>query len=124
MKKVLVSLLCFTGVFFSIKVTAQTEIKVEDVARHVGDSVKIITKIYGGRYFDQSPGTPTLLNAGAAYPKSPLTLYISAVVRKKFATAPEEMYKGKAVIIFGKIIMFKDKPEIVVYGVEQILLGK
>ena len=124
MKKVLVSLLCFTGAFCSIKVTAQTEIKVEDVARHVGDSVKIITKIYGGRYFDQSPGTPTLLNAGAAYPKSPLTLYISAVVRKKFATAPEEMYKGKAVIIFGKIIMFKDKPEIVVYGVEQILLGK
>ena len=124
MKKVLVSLLCFTGVFCSIKVTAQTEIKVEDVAKHIGDSVKIITTIYGGRYFDQSQGTPTLLNAGAAYPKSPLTLYISAAVRNKFATAPEEMYKGKTVIIFGKIIMFKDKPEIVVYGVAQILLGR
>ncbi len=114
----------FSGIFCSLSVTAQTLIKVEEVAQHIGDSVKIITTIYGGRYFGKSQGTPTLLNAGAAYPKSPLTLYISAAVRNKFASAPEEIFEGKEVVIFGRIIMFKDRAEIVVYGVQQILLGK
>ena len=124
MKKIWGLLVGFSGILCSMSVTAQTLIKVEAVAQHIGDSVKIITIIYGGRYFGQSQGTPTLLNAGAAYPKSPLTLYISTDVRNKFASAPEEMFKGKEVVIFGKIILFKDKPEIVVYGVQQILLGK
>lgn len=124
MNKILVLWLCSTSIFCCLKVSAQTVIKVDEVAQHVGDSVKITTKIYGGRYFGQSPGTPTLLNAGAEYPKSPLTLYISAAVRSKFASAPEEIYKGKDVVIIGKVILFKNKPEIVIYGVGQILMGK
>jgi len=100
---------------------AQTEIKLEDVKNYVGDSVKLIGKIYGGKYIKSIKGSPTFLDVGGKYPNAPLTLVIWEDIRKQFKTAPEEMYgKGYEEWIVGKVVLYKDKPEIVISNPDQI----
>ncbi len=99
---------------------AQQLIRIEELSKHLGDSVTVCTKIYGGIYLDKSNGTPTLLNAGGAYPDAPLTLLIWADARLQFKNPPEVFYKDKNVCISGKIILYKEKPEIVIYDEKQI----
>ena len=120
MKKQLLAL----GVFFLFVTTgqAQQEIKMEDLNKHIGDSITVCTKIYGGIFLDRSKDTPTLLNAGAVYPNSPLTIVIRADARKNFKEAPEVFYKDKNVCITEKVLLYKEKAEIVVYDESQIIV--
>jgi hypothetical protein len=108
--------------FTAIAAQAQKEIKTEELSQHVGDSVTVCTKIYGGIFLERSTGSPTLLNAGGSYPNAPLTVVIWADARQKFKEAPEVFYKDKDVCITGKIILYKDKPEIVVYDEKQMVV--
>ena len=48
------------ALLFSISVFCQSEIKLDDISKHVGYSVKVCTKIYGGIFLDRSKGTPTI----------------------------------------------------------------
>lgn len=107
---------------FACAVQSQAEIKIEDLSKHIGDSITVCTKIYGGIFLDRSKGTPTLLNAGGEYPNAPLTILIWADARKLFKEAPETFYKDKDVCIKGTVILYKDKPEIIVYEEKQIVL--
>lgn len=116
-------IICFLlSTFISFGAFAQTEIKMEEINKHVGDSVKICTKIYGGIYLDRSKEALTLINAGGNYPNSPLTLVISPELRKEYETAPEVMYKDKQVCIIGKVELFKEKPQIKILSKSQIIL--
>ncbi len=101
---------------------AQIEIKVEEAAKHIGDSVKICTKIYGAKYFENGKNAPTLLNAGAKFPDAPLTLVIFGDKRNAFKNKPEVYYVDKEVCITGRIILFKDKPEIILTNEDQIVV--
>jgi len=101
-------------------VKAQQEINIGELDKHVGDSVTVCTKIYGGIYLDTRKGAPTLLNAGGNYPNAPLTILIWGDIRSQFKEAPELFYSGKEICISGKIKMYKDKPEIVIYDEKQI----
>ena len=58
----------------ALPTVAQTEIKLEGVGSHIGDSVKFLAKIYGGKYLELAKGSPTFLNVGDRYPNAPLTL--------------------------------------------------
>lgn len=116
MKTIIILLFCF----LSSSASAQPEIKIEDVKNHVGDSVKICIKIFGGKFLESAKGTPTFLNAGANYPNAPLTLVIWADARKDFKNKPEEYYTGKEVCVTGRIELFRDKPQIVIHKEEQI----
>jgi len=118
MKKILIAI---ASLFFVSAVQAQKEISIDSLSQHVGDSVTVCTKIYGGIYLDRSKGAPTLLNAGGAYPNAPLTILIWGDAREKFKNPPEVFYKDKDVCITGKIILYKEKPEIVVYAETQIV---
>jgi hypothetical protein len=109
------------AILFSFASFAQTEIKLEEVGKHVGDSVKVCAKIYGGIFLDRSKDTPTFLNVGGAYPNNPLTIVIWADLRKAFEQKPEEFYKDKNVCIYGKVTLFKDKPQIVLYSKNQLV---
>jgi DNA/RNA endonuclease YhcR with UshA esterase domain len=101
---------------------AQQEIKVEDAAKHEGDSVKVCTRIFGAKYFEGSNRAPTLLNAGAKYPEAPLTLVIFGESRPAFKNKPEEFYPDKNICVTGKILMYKGKPEIIITDEKQIVV--
>jgi hypothetical protein len=119
MKKGLVAVI---GLLLVVSTQAQKEITIDSLNQHVGDSVTVCTKIYGGIYLERSNGTPTFLNAGGSYPNAPLTIVIWADAREKFKNPPEVFYKDKDVCISGKIILYKDKPEIVVYDEKQMVV--
>ena len=116
MKKIITSILCLV----SLSSFAQTEIKLDDVRNHVGDSVKLKAKIYSGKYLESSKDTPTFLDVGGKYPHSKLTLVILSDARKQFKNAPETFYEGREEWITGKIELFKNKPEIIIYSPNQI----
>ncbi len=111
MKKIICLILI---VLSSTAIYAQKMIEVADAANHAGDSVTICTKIFGARYFENSKGAPTLLNAGAKYPDAPLTVVIYGESRTAFTNKPEEFYTDKNVCVTGRITMFKGKPQIVI----------
>ncbi len=117
MKKILGSAVF---ILMSLLTHAQQEIKLEDAAKHEGDSVKICTKIFGAKYFEGSKGAPTLLNAGAKYPDAPLTLVVFGESRAAFKNKPEEFYPDKNVCVSGKIVMYKGKPEMILTSDAQI----
>jgi hypothetical protein len=116
--------LALVAILFAIAAHAQQPIKIEDLSKHIGDSVTVCTKIYGGIYLDRSKGTPTLLNAGGSYPNNPLTVLLWADARAQFKEAPEVFFKDKDVCITGKVILYKDKPEIIVYSTEQLKVSQ
>lgn len=118
MKYLIVSIF-FSSIIFSS--FAQQQIKLEDIKNHVGDSVKIMAKIYGGKYIKSAKGSPTFLNVGDNYPNAPLTVVIWSNVRSQFKTPPEELFKQRAVFIYGKITLYKDKPEITIYNPNQLI---
>ena len=97
-------------------------IDINDAQNHIGETIKVCTKIYGGKYNESSKTAPTLLNAGGEYPGNPLTLVIWADKRAEFKNAPEVFYKGKDVCITGKVQMYKGKPEMIITKEEQIEL--
>ena len=117
------TLLLLIGLFCSIAAFCQLEIKLDDVGKHVGDSVKVCGKIYGGIFLERVKDTPTFLNVGGTYPNNPLTIVIWADLRKEFEQKPEEFYKDKTDCIFGKITLYKDKPQIVLYNKSQLVLS-
>jgi len=116
MKNIIFLILCF----LSLSSFAQTQIKLDDVQNHVGDSVKLMAKIYSGKYLENAENTPTLLDVGGKYPHEKLTLVIFGDVRKQFKNAPETFYEGRQEWITGKIQLFKNKPQIIINSPDQI----
>ncbi|RKR81176.1 hypothetical protein BDD43_1320 [Mucilaginibacter gracilis] len=108
--------------FASVKTYAQTTIDAKDAAKHIGESVTINDKIYGGKFL-AGPGL-TLLDIGGAHPNETLVLLIKGDDRKKFTGNPEDTFKGKAVTVTGTIIDYKGKPEIVITETTQIKLNE
>ena len=92
----------------------------EEASKRIGDSITVCGKIFGGRFFETSVGSPTLLNMGAAFPASTLTIMIPGNVRVKMGYAPEQQLKDKNICVRGRVILFKDKPEIIVHSVSQL----
>lgn len=116
------ALIVIAGFLIPAVVFSQQEIKLEDINKHIGDSVRVCTKIYGGIYLDRSKGQPTLLNAGGSYPANPLTVVIWPDTRKQFKESPEIFFKDKQVCIIGKVELYKDKPQIVVHTESQLTI--
>ncbi|HEX7905842.1 MAG TPA: hypothetical protein VF487_18350 [Chitinophagaceae bacterium] len=117
---------CFTltilGVFIGLVSFSQISIKLEDVSKHTGDSVKVCGKVYGIRYLADTKNSPTFINMGAAFPNQQLTVVIWGDVRGQFETAPEELFKDKEICVTGRIQLYKEKVQIVVTKKEKISL--
>ena len=101
---------------------SQAEIKLEDVSKHVRDSVKVCGLVAGVRFLEQANNKPTLINIGGAYPNQLLTVVIWEDVRKKFEKTPEELFQNKNICVTGKIELFRDKPQIVVRKREDVVI--
>jgi hypothetical protein len=76
-----------------------------DAASHYDEQVTITAKVFGTKDF----GSMILVNLGAAYPDSPLTLVLRGDA-KSLGTSLQD----KTITVTGKIAKYRDKPEIVV----------
>lgn len=90
------------------------EIDIKEAARHVGDSVRICSKLFSSRYLDSSLNRPAFLNAGANYPNQLVTVVIPVEHRAKFNNVPEILYDKKKVCVCGVVQLNKNKPQIIV----------
>lgn len=115
-----ISLTLFT--FFILTTAhAQTSIKLDEVNQHIGDSVSVCGKVADLRYFENSKNQPTFLNIGATYPNQQLTLVIWGDARKLFTGKVEDLL-NKDICITGRLILYKNKPEIIIEKPEQIII--
>ena len=113
--------LLFAAVLFlPVLSFSQTTIKLEDAAKHVGDSVNVCGKVAGGRFMDQLENSPTFLNLGAAYPDQLLSLVIWQDQRGQYDPAPEVQFMDKDVCVTGKIVIMRERPQMVIYKKDQI----
>lgn len=112
----------FFAMLCNIGTQAQVVIKPAEVNQHIGDTIKSIIKIYGGRYFKSMQGSPTFLYAGDVYPNNAITVFISRKDRENFDDEPESKYLYKTVCISGKLEMLNGKPTITVTVPEQIMI--
>lgn len=115
--------LAFT-LLLSFAAGAQKEIKAEEVGQHVGDSVIVTGKVAGGRYFAHSEGAPTLLNIGAPYPNQLFTVVIRGTARKELGGIPEKDLLDKNVRVSGRVELYREKPQIVVYSASQLTVAE
>jgi hypothetical protein len=93
-----------------------------DASGHVGKTLTVCGKVFGGKYLENANGAPTLINMGADYPDNPFTLVIYGSDRGGFTYQPENYLPGKTICVTGEIKRFKGKPEIVVTRQDQIRL--
>ena len=107
---------------FSLIVKAQQSINLDEVGKHIGDSVKVCGQVYDTYYAVRTENTPTFLNIGARYPNQLLTIVIWEDLRKQFDKTPEELFKDKDICIVGKIEFYRDKPQIVIKSKDQLQL--
>lgn len=116
MKKIIT---LFVLLFIGSAVKSQTSISINEVSKHIGETVKICDSVYTTRAL----GGLTLINLGAAFPKQLLTVVIYKDDIAKFTT-PEKTYLNKKVCITGKLVLYNEKPQIVVTEPKQILLNE
>jgi DNA/RNA endonuclease YhcR with UshA esterase domain len=115
MKKLLV--LAAFAALFAYKASAQTTVAVKNAAKHIGQTVKICDKVVDGKLITTS--NITFLNIGDN-PNQQLTIMIPAADRTKFKGKPEVDYRGKDIIVTGKLATYKGKPQITVSDPKQI----
>jgi micrococcal nuclease len=118
MKSLLFTLL---GLVCIVIARAQTSIKLDEVGKHIGDSVTVCGKVADMRYFENSNNKPTLINMGAKHPNGLLTLVIWEKTRALFTSKVED-FMGKEICVTGRIILYKEKPEIIIEQPEQIVI--
>jgi micrococcal nuclease len=116
MKKLLI-LTAFAALFI-YKASAQATIAVKNAARHIGQTVKICDKVVDGKLI--TPSNATQLDIGGDNPNQQLTIMIPAADRAKFKGHPEVDYRGKDIIVTGKLATYKGKPQIIVSNPKQI----
>jgi S1/P1 Nuclease len=94
--------------------TAKT-IDIHDAANHYNEYVQLCAKVYGYKPLDNL----TLVNLGAAYPDQLLTIVLRGDAKDAY-----NGLDGQTVCVTGKIVSYKDKPEIVVTDPKLIVVAK
>lgn len=96
----------------------QKQITLEEIPQNIDKKVTVCDKIYGSHII-KSNGM-TLLNVGKPYPDNPLTLAIFEKDLKNFSYIPADFLPEKTFCVTGKLIMYKDKPEIILKSEKDI----
>jgi hypothetical protein len=91
-------------------------ISANQTSQHVGENITVCDMVYGGKALKSL----TLINVGASYPENPFTIVIRKNIQLTYE--PIEFLKDKKVCFTGNIILYKNKPEIVISNEDQIRL--
>ena len=94
--------------------TAKT-IDIHDAANHYNEYVQVSAKVYGHKALDNM----TLVNLGAAYPDQLLTIVLRGDAKDIY-----NGWDGQTIGVTGKIVSYKDKPEIVVTDPKMVVVAK
>ena len=105
-------LISFISVIFTLKGFSQT-ISLDSVMNYVGKEVTVCAKVQSISV-SKSEKKTTYINFGKPYPNQTFTVVIFEESLKNFSYIPSEQLKDKNVCITGTIILYKDKPEIIV----------
>jgi hypothetical protein len=92
--------------------TART-IDVRDAGQHYNENVQISATVYGYKTLENM----TLVNLGAAYPDQLLTIVLKGDAKDSY-----KGLDGQSVSVTGKLVSYKDKPEIVVTDPKMIVV--
>lgn len=99
---------------------AQTEMKPEEAAKHIGDSVRVCDLILEGKYLNEAKDAPTQLYMGSKQPDPMLTIVIPKQVKDRFKYDPEKKLVNKHVCVTGRVSTFEGHPAIYVYSENNI----
>jgi micrococcal nuclease len=115
-KKLKTTFAClFVGILLagtSSKTLAQT-ISTDSVANYIGKTVKVCDKVYG-THVSKGEKKVSSLNLGADFPNQKLTVVIFESDLAKFSYTPTVFLKDKNVCVTGKIMTYKEKPQIII----------
>lgn len=112
------SILTISLIFLLNSLIAQTKKFIDSATQYIGKSVTVCSQVFGIKATDKV----VLINLGAAYPASPLTIAILAKDFANFTTPPAEFYKNKKLCVTGIVELFKNKAQIVITKPEEISL--
>lgn len=113
-------ILIITFLVCACSLIAQKSISLDEIDKHIGDSVQVCGQVNDAYYASRVENTPTFLNIGAKYPNQKLTVIIWKDVRREFERAPEELFKDQKICVIGKLELYKEKPQIVIRKSSQI----
>ncbi|MGZ5004961.1 MAG: hypothetical protein ACXV8H_05525 [Chthoniobacterales bacterium] len=104
-----------TSVAFAAEPT--TEYTAEEAAKHVGEMAIVTGK---AERVNKASGGNVFIDLGGRHPDAPFTVFIGAKDAEKVGDV--QQYEGKTIAVTGKIISYKDRPEIVVTSSSQITI--
>jgi micrococcal nuclease len=100
------------------KIQAQT-IPIDSVKSYLGKTIKVCDKVYG-THVSKGEKKTTTLNLGADYPNQKLAVVIFEKDLPNFGYTPAVFLKDKNVCVTGKLMTYKDRPEIIVSDTKDI----
>jgi hypothetical protein len=92
-----------------------------DAINYIGVETTVIGPVVDTEWAEESQGKPTFLNLGLSYPdpgRFTVLMWIDA--RWNFDFAPEEVYLGQTVCVYGTIALYEGSAEMVIEGPEWI----
>lgn len=101
--------------------SAQQKLSKADLEKYLNKNVEYCDLV-ASTFVTKGKKKVTLLNMGENYPNHDLVVAIFEGDLKNFDYKPEEFLKGKEICVSGKLILYNDKPEIIVTKPSQIKL--
>jgi hypothetical protein len=96
------------------------EVSLAKAPQYVGERRTVCGTVAKADYFPLSRAEPTYLRLTAPDSPTGFTAVIWGAARKNFANAPEREYQGKQICVTGDIVLYEEKPLIVVSRPKQI----
>jgi len=94
-------------------------VRAHEAREHAGEYAMVCGVIASAKYLQNSRGAPTYLNFDKPYPDSEFSAIIFGKNRKNFSPDPETLTGYKA-CVYGKIRMYKGKPQIELVKADQL----
>jgi len=114
----IIFLLCQTCI--SVSAQEPPKLKPREAAAHIGEVAMVCGRVTNARFDSSSPGQPTVLTLGNAFPNPLITVLIEGENRTKFTAPPEETYSEGRICVRGRITEDQGNPRIEISDPTQI----